>query len=357
MNDKKMEIDQEQIEDQETTRRRFTSPSVVSSSSSSSMPLNNNNSNILVNKYRHLRDTGLLYVLVPLASFQLIHMLVNVNYLLLCVYNLIRLLMTIFCIVSFHTWLHIMYGSVLNLTEKNVYFLFVTCLLGELCTQIYKRTGATEETIEGSVDLNESFQGTEHVLVVAFLFLATNYVSYGRFKENSCLVLALSLTRLYGAVAFSAILPHAICVYFTYICALVGILFSFYLNNLLASDKISPQTKASLNKGPRIKYIRSLLNIRDPANYKELCMSSFLCNRDQADHQPHLSDTKTTKFKRNKQQSKETLSVILSKRRTSLPTIPSKPEKVILRRENLKTISILILLLFKECQRDVDVGL
>ena len=210
---------------------------------------------------RSPQQLDLVYALFILAILQAIQMLLNFNYFHLLIYNLIRLFMTIFCIVSFYTFIHLMYGKQFNLNDKNVYFMFATCFCGEFFTQflvfntpndgidtsthvastesIFFCADQTRFSIEPLSSKNNIDSTAQHIIVVAVIFAATSYYTNNSFRKNLWLCAAISLTRFYGSVAFAATLPVSFCVYLTYVCSLTGVFFSFYLNHLLSSPSSS----------------------------------------------------------------------------------------------------------------------
>jgi hypothetical protein len=352
---------------------------------------------------------GVVYALMILVGIQVLNMLLNYDHFLLVAYNLIRLFMTIFCIVSLYTFVHLMYGKHLNLTDKNVYLLFFTCFFSEFLTQFLvlsqhrditvarvaseadSQTDSPSDTnnISSSADNTSEpalnfLASVQHFLVIGLVFAAINYYSSSTFRKNVWLVLLIGTTRFYGSVAFSAILPQSLCVYFTYVCAISGVFFSIYLNNILSAAKNTTTTTTSTDNdrfyfttsatgedklrglaNSKLKYIRSLFEIKSyaansnssneetnnsikysdtitaftafSANLNTLfkmsnrssnnCESLGSCST--VVYEPHASSFKFAKIKRNKL-SKEAL---LSRRRTSLPTIPvtNRSEKVTFR--------------------------
>lgn len=230
--------------------------------------------------------------------------------LILLLYNLIRLFMTIFCIFSFYTWSNLIYThrlcGRLNLNDKKVYILFLSCLLSEFFIQFVTYNSSRHNMVLTSNPIVENWK---QVLVISSVCTLTSYyLNFRILKENVFLIVLFNLTRFYGSVQFSSVLPESISAYFTYICALAGILFAYYLNStiLTVSDNFGTLCNISIrisSKSLRNSKINSDNNNHNNNTFysKEECMLK-----------------PCAKYRQK-----------LSRRRTSLPTsIPFKPEKV-----------------------------
>jgi hypothetical protein len=264
---------------------------------------------------------GLMYAVVILAFLQLFNLIINFTSLLYIVYNLIRLFMTIFCIVSFYTLLHLTYGKEGDMNDNNhVYTTFLSCFLSEFLSQfltlhsknlaILNLTSIKIE-ISPARSFNASFlESAQHILFLgSFYTLFSFYSNRNLNRKSSIIVLSIiCFTRFYGSLVFTEYLPQPICSYFTYVCALFGVFFSFYLNRTLNSSFHTIENE----EYSRLSMLRSMFEL-DKIHGSS---TSSKCKKN-SEESNSSNGKNNTKSKRK-----------LSKRRTSLPTIPAKSEKV-----------------------------
>jgi hypothetical protein len=342
---------------------------------------------------------GIFLTLLTLSFIQLITLILNYTNLVLIVCSFLKLSVNIFCILSFFTWLTLIYGK--NWSDTNVYLVFITCFLTEFFIQFFlfnlsiaaaavkeptgKQFDLSEQTtplvlpvplssssaspssllkhqpsssspfmlidniigesneatstinlnnlnvggdgvadrLGPSIDsisiaeqnINESRSHLNENLFYAFLIcsictLNCLYINVNLI-DNMSIIAISCLTRLYGTFYFANVLPISICSYFAYICAISGIFLSHYLRIRILNDHEQPSQDAASNIN-KLDLKEAKIN---KTSQNELSTSSNSIISDLLHH--------------SKKSVKMPHSVSLRfLRRTSLPTIPIKYEKV-----------------------------
>jgi hypothetical protein len=234
---------------------------------------------------------GIVYAVLIISITKLIYLIINYTYLILILYNLLRLFISIFCIFSLFTWLSLILSGNKYLTDTRIFVLLLTCFTSEFLIQfmvfntnlltninsfndLIKYLNSTYfsqlnfeiyddnnnylnvnykdelELINNNNNNSNNYQSTITSLNNLFCYLVENfhnaliigltctlancfYTKRLNINENLFIVLIVFLTRFYGIVNFSSLIPNTICAYFTYFCAFNGVLFSKYLENFL----------------------------------------------------------------------------------------------------------------------------
>ena len=300
---------------------------------------------------------GLAYALVILSLMQCVNLLINYTFLLIILYNLLSLLMTIFCIFSIFTWLHLYAGPYLNLNETHVYLIFLTCFISEFFIQFFtfnlkthlQTTSATTTssfpssttTTTSSVNGDEASKFTfmvesfQQVVIISVTCSFTFFCSNIRQSQYASLVLVICLTRFYGTVYLSFLLPLHVCPYLTYFCALSGILFSKYVEATFNMSIINSTTSSCSNSNNNNNTQKST-GINNKTDGKSQ-RANYFCSRCNANlsllsKSVNMSTSNLNKSNRRKLTSSSissnSNSTLVFKRRSSLPTIPIINDKV-----------------------------
>ena len=197
-----------------------------------------------LNKY----ELGIFMALVVLCSIQILFILMSLTNFLLLTFNLLRVLMTIFCLFSIYTWLSIIYGSYWS--ESSIYLTFFTCFLSEFFIQFVthnlkhshndqplsqiqqqQQQAAYDESsyfsfifapsridesnydnVDSKLRLDNLLltDNARHVLLIGTLCILISLISNFKLRENILLILVICLTRLYGSIYFSSFMPFSI---------------------------------------------------------------------------------------------------------------------------------------------------
>ncbi len=291
---------------------------------------------------------GVAYALLILFLVQSTSLILNYTFMLTLLYNLLNLLITIFSIFSFFTWLNLFAGQYINLDETHVYLLFLTCFLSEFFIQFFtfnfksilfdsisNRTLAFGDGSLHNVSTSPSFElileTFYQVVITSLTCLFTFFYSNIKPSQYCLFLLFICLMRFYATIYLSHLIPLQVCSYLTYFCALSGIIFSKYVesnfsfvnnlnNNTIISNNLSTNRKNSLNKS-QLKSTRT----------------SYFCSRCSLfSKSTHFLANNTSLNRNNLNRRKLTSCSVVSnsnsvfnfKRRSSLPAIPNKNEKV-----------------------------
>ena len=272
-------------------------------------------------------------ILIHITSLAFLYLPVIVLY----IANLTRLFMTVFCIFSFYTWLNLVLGHKIDLNDKKVFILFLIGIMSEFSIQLFL---FDVSIIRDDLVISNSFVVNIHIIVVVSLVctLISYYLNYSLTKENVIYILLIISTRFVGSVYLTDIIPSSICSYFIYLCALGGILFSFFIkNSLMINDNLNlcniqisftKKSQESCNNfNGRISngILKHQFKRDDRLNFSKN-------DTDSSNLENNASDTSFNEnlLKSNRIRRKLSNSSLLARRRTSLPTSIGqiKPEKV-----------------------------
>lgn len=278
-------------------------------------------------------------ILIHLTSLLFIYLPVIV----LFIANLTHLLMTVFCIFSFYTWLNLVFGNKIDLNDRKIFILFLIGITSEFSIQLFL---FDVSIIRKDLAITNSFVSNIHVIVIVSLVcsLISYYLNYSLTKENIVYIFLIISTRFVGSVYLEDIIPSSLCSYFIYLCALGGILFSFFIkNSLMINDNFSlcniqisftkKSQESSYNFNGRLSngIVKNQFKRDDRFN-------SSKNDTDSSNLENNVSDTSFNEnfLKSNRIRRKLSNSSLLARRRTSLPTSIGqiKSEKV----RNLKII-------------------
>ncbi len=292
---------------------------------------------------------GVAYALIILFLAQSISLLLNYTFILTILYNLLNLFATIFCIFSLFTWLNLFAGHHLNMNETHVYLLFLTCFISEFFIQFF--TFNFKSILYGSMSNRTFVQGQSsanlasaspsfeliietfyQVIIISMTCLFTFFYSNIKPSQYVYFLLFICITRFYATIYLSHLIPLHVCSYLTYLSALSGVLFSKYI-------------EANFSFAISLNHNRNnvLMTRKNSLNKSQLKSSraSYFCSRCSLfSKSTHFFNNNVTNFsgkgsaeKRRKLTSCSVVSnsnsIFNFKRRSSLPTIPSKNEKVI----------------------------
>ncbi|RNA15771.1 cGMP-inhibited 3 -5 -cyclic phosphodiesterase A [Brachionus plicatilis] len=261
--------------------------------------------------------------LIHTASLTFIYLPAIVLY----ITNLTRLFMTVFCIFSFYTWLNLIFGHKIDLNDKKIFILFLIGIISEFCIQVFMFHVSTSEA---DLAIASTFLSNIRIVVIVSLFctLISYYLNYSLTKENVIYILLISSTRFFGSVYLSDTIPSSICSYFIYLCALGGILFSFFIkNSLMINDNLNlcniqiSFTKKCHDNWNSLNCRLSNGVLKHASKRDEKCI--LLKNdTDSSNLENNVSDASFNEnlLKSNRTRRKLSNSSLLNKRRTSLPT-------------------------------------
>jgi hypothetical protein len=270
------------------------------------------------------------------ASLITLVLLFNCDYVLLVAYNLISHLMTICGIVLVYLIVYQLYGAQVSLNDENVGILFLVCLLSEFVSQCLV---LDDKFTEGD------FQSMQHYTASALIFTAINFHSGSTFRKNLWLTLLIGTTRFYGSVFFTALLPQLLCVYFTYGFAFGGVLLSIFLKHIESStDNKSDSTLTAAQlaenetSGGGIRglaksssrYLRSFFDLKSVGSADSVVAVTTtpssatvtITTTGADDSSSHFELSSVNKLSSKSKRTKLSKEALLSRRRTSLPTIP-----------------------------------
>jgi hypothetical protein len=269
---------------------------------------------------------GFFYAIMTLVSIKIIQVILNFSSFLFVFYGLIHLFMTTFALIALYACFNLVFRNS-QLNDKRTLFLFITCFISEFFIQFTSYNLSINQTTTTTTTTNSDFveyqlrrvnapttqllvESINHVIIIASVFtLASIYLNL-KLREKFLSILVVCLTRFYGTIYLSNVIPAAICSYYTYVCALIGILIS---NNLQEVLNLS---------GPCIKQklidFDAMISLFDKNSGKRLLSSS---NSTASFHIRHKSS--------NNSNNSNHFTQLNNQRRTSLPTIPAKMEKVI----------------------------
>jgi hypothetical protein len=257
---------------------------------------------------------GVLSTLFTMISIQIFYSIfVTSPNLLQFLFHFFQMLVIVFCIFSLYTWLTIVYGK--DWSDTSIYFFFLSCFVCEFTIQLVsssniliQKTNHTEWEYSNFINLANEIAQYVFILVMGTI---TNYFFNSKQIENFVFVLSICGVRLLGSIYLFEIIPWSFNAYFVYFCSLSGVLFSHYIRRIL--DEINPYLKSSNQN----QFINKKINVMTGNNYLKCAsnVSNALSNG---------QANKTNKIKR-----KLNINSIDSfKRRTSLPTIPLRNDKV-----------------------------
>lgn len=251
--------------------------------------------------------------------------------------NLTRLLITIFCIFSFYTWLNLIFGHRIEINDKKVFILFLIGIISEFCIQLFLfHVSASQMDL---VVRNSIVSNIQIIAIVSLVCtLASYFLNFSLTKENIIYIILISSTRFFGSVYLSDVIPSSICSYFIYLCALGGILFSFIVkNSLMINDnlnlcniEISFIKKSQENwYGPNGRLSNGIAKQLSKRNDRSILLRN---ETDSSNLENNVSDASINEnlLKSNRIRRKLSNASLLNKRRTSLPTSigQTKSEKV-----------------------------
>lgn len=282
--------------------------------------------NMRLEKYSPFQQ-GILYAIMTLVSIKVVHVILNFSSFLFVFYNLIHLFMTTFALIALYACFNLVFGNS-QMNDKRTVFLFITCFISEFFIQFTAYNLSINQT--STTTKNGEFveyqlrrintpttqflvESINHVIIIASIFtLASIYLNL-KLSEKFLTILLVCLTRFYGTVYLSNVIPAAICSYYTYLCAFIGILISNYIQEVV--NESGTCIKQKLNA------FETLLSLFDKNTEKH-----------------SLSSSNSTSFhvrhKSNNINNSSYFTQLNNQRRTSLPTIPVKLEKVILDKKN-----------------------
>lgn len=251
--------------------------------------------------------------------------------------NLTRLLITIFCIFSFYTWLNLIFGHRIKINDKKVFILFLIGIISEFCIQLFLfHVSASQMDL---VVRNSIVSNIQIIAIVSLVCtLASYFLNFSLTKENIIYISLISSTRFFGSVYLSDVIPSSICSYFIYLCALGGILFSFIVkNSLMINDnlnlcniEISFIKKSQENwYGLNGRLSNGIAKQLSKRNDRSILLRN---ETDSSNLENNVSDASINEnlLKSNRIRRKLSNASLLNKRRTSLPTSigQTKSEKV-----------------------------
>jgi hypothetical protein len=254
---------------------------------------------------------GVLFALLTMISIQIFYSIfvMNSNLLQLLVQSL-QMLVVIFCIFSFYTWLTIVYGK--DWSDSSIYFFFLTCFLSELIIQLVTSRNTHVQkpnhlAYSNVINLANEIAQFVFILVVGTI---TNFFFTSKLTESFFFVMSICGARLLGSIYLFEMIPWSFNAYFIYFCSLSGVLFSHYVRRIL--NEINPNFKlfSQNQSNGKIDMTNDDSFIKCASN-----ISNALFNG---------QANKTIKLKRKFNMN----SIDSFKRRTSLPTIPLKSDKV-----------------------------
>jgi hypothetical protein len=319
---------------------------------------------------------GIIYAILIISITKLVYLIINYTYLILIFYNLLRLFISIFCIFSLFTWLNLILSGSQYFTDTRIFVLLLTCFTSEFLIQftvfntnlftnvksfndLIKYLNSTyysqfsfetyddnnynnmiyKDELELINNNNNNYQSTITSLNYLFYYLVENfhnailigltctltnclYTKRLNINENLFIVLVVFLTRFYGTVNFSSLIPKTICAYFTYFCAFSGVLFSKYLENFLNIFNFKNDNKINDSNGQHENKIK--LN---QDNKIDLIIKNLAKNDNKLKSGSNIDSKVTSRSSKWNKFLNFNNNFINFKRRTSLPTISAKCEK------------------------------
>lgn len=256
---------------------------------------------------------GVLSALLTLISMQFVYTVFIINSsFILFVFDLLQLVLITFSIFSFYTWFTIIYGR--KWSDTSIYLLFLSCFLSEFMIQIFTNDKSNQKVSARSIDLKHSnivYLSTSlaQSIFISLICTMANFFLNSKISNNFLFILTLCVTRLFGSIYLSNIIPLALNAYFSYLCALSGVLFSHFIIKLVND----------LNNQIRLEINDEIINQKISENY----LFKTTPNTHTA-----INNTKQIKTRRKFCSN----SFDSFKRRTSLPSIPLKSDKVIQRK-------------------------
>ncbi len=272
---------------------------------------------------------GVVSSLLTLISIHFIYICLTTNaFLILTILAIVRICMTIFLITSLYIWLTLIFSK--NWSDVQIYQLFLITFLSEFVTQRLTLNVFSDE-------LTANVSSTVlHVSIACISFFVTNLNK--KIDNFIVFMIATCLTRCYGSYHFSTIAPPPVAPYISYLFAFSGCLFSHYITRCLKNFQTDEQAQTNCQQ--------SFDNIQKAAGASSSSSSSKLVSMLSDINDLNVkNDQKRTILKSNLRRNKVSSNNIHThdnnnnnnstevpsfyKRRSSLPTIPFKFEKVI----------------------------
>ena len=231
-------------------------------------------------------------------------------------FNVVHFFFVAFCLFSLFTWFALINDNKSTFSHQNVFFSFVTFFLSEFFNQIILFHLNDAKTLKSGFSLADNFMQT---FLIGFMCTLANFFLIESSNLNSPLLLCVCLARFYATGSLTLLSPSTLSAYFAYFCALSGILFSYHLKHLLKADtKNNPNNLTT----PHKEVNREIDNENSTRKKIVFALTSNNFLND---------DLKQTKQKRTvANNNNNKVNDILCQRRTSLPTIPLKNDKVTL---------------------------
>ena len=231
---------------------------------------------------------------------------------------------------SLFTWFGLINGKYWS--DTNVYLIFLTCFTSEFLIQFIvfhtRNKNDPSKYIDNSNLLIENFY---NLIVIGLLCVLVNFFQGAKFNENFLFIICICLTRFYSMCSFVNVIPYTICAYFSYLCAFGGILFSHFLRyGLNLFNNKNTKNESDYNKFTdhilknNLNHVDFLNDDTVNKNEKKKRVSSIISALNSNTDFLNNFNTKTNCKSRRGNRSNN----LMSERRTSLPTIPIKNEKV-----------------------------
>lgn len=307
---------------------------------------------------------GVVTVLVGLVLVQLVYSLsMTYSSLFSLSVDLVKVVFTLLSVFSLFAWWHMLYGK--TWSDASIFILFLSCFMSEFLVQLagnndksniqstYKK--ATNKTVSNTNNNDNNHQQQQHknssysnviylssdlaqyvfILVVCTL---TNSLLNSKLIKNFLFVFSLCVARFCGSIYLFDIIPLSVNAYFTYLCAFSGVLFSHYLHKFLNefnSTYYNSNNKYNNNNNNNVINHNTANTITNNNNNHKNKPRIEINNLDDDsfkmtpinNHKYYTSLKASNNSSCNKVRRKNS-SFESFKRRTSLPTIPLKFEKV-----------------------------
>ena len=261
--------------DESTTNHRFflnTIKQRINEKFAATAPLRQHIVGVVLGPASSAKRSTQIYAIVGLALVQLLFLLTGWRSLVLLVYNLVRLVFAVFCLVSMFTLLSLFKGK--WFADSRVPLIVASCFVSEFALQFLayhtalSKFGANNNSNNNNNDSFDDFNiKTDFILenivyavcvaltcaLINFYFHNNNnnnnnnnsnvdegQIGTKRFKitENLLVMATVSLTRFYGTINFSYLIPASTYGYFTYLCMLGGIMYAKYIESLLDAERL-----------------------------------------------------------------------------------------------------------------------
>ena len=199
---------------------------------------------------------GISAALITLLT---VNYLLSINFILIGVYRLVEFTLLISIVFIIYSWLTILYGK--SVDELTIFIILTTCLLIEFLTQFFdynltnsnnindnnnNNNNNNKEIIEEERANNFLSNNLNYILIVLLNVLHSIY-SNVNFVKTFIITFLLILTRFYAQFFYSNYLPQILNVYFVYICAFSGILFTKHLESQLINTNSNTNNNTNTN--------------------------------------------------------------------------------------------------------------